>query len=755
MATGWNIAASTDVQRSVLQFWTKEVTPRQAVAVLRFNDIYYEYDEDTQFLFVMTVDEYLQDEYGDLEEREFSIQHVDVMNVMTAISALLSPAGSLIANPESSTIWALDTQDKLVQRERGSAEIDALRITQRCVRIHVDTSMIMDSVAALLTEGGRMTVDPRNNTLIVTDRPERIERIAEVVSLLDHELDTRPFVLIHVDASMIVDSVEALMSEGGQMTVDPRSNTLIVTDRPERIERIAELVKLLDQELETRPLVLIHVDVSMIVDSVAELLTEGGRMTVDARSNTLIVTDRSERIDRIAEVVNLLDLELETRSWTIDYADPLEIATNVSLLVPEAMGDIVVNEAIHQITVTATPYRLNEIDQRIEGWDEKRRQVQIEAYLVTASRNVLRDVGINWSYETTSDGRPARAEAGTMGTAGTGDGDDTGDGGLNLGALAGGQRLSFISDNFAAVINTLETSADATILAHPRITVQDGVEAFFENTTQVPFASSTTTFGSNLNATVNSNTRIEFINVGTVLRVTPRITSDRNILLDIAAEDSSFESVIILSNGQENTLPQKTQNKAETQVLVGDRQTIVLGGLRTTNNRDTVARVPILGGLPIIGWAFRSTRKDHLDRELLIFLTPTIVDEGTHPEAIRLAEFDEELAGTMRSDAKTTLGRLNDKLNRGKKEITISIGQSGGLLAEGEAIDLEDLRTMLGEIKRPRSKKIILRAHPRAPLSIAMEITEIAMERGIKIELDNMRIPFVPRLPQAAADDAN
>ncbi|MDK1020528.1 MAG: hypothetical protein QGD90_02690, partial [Candidatus Hydrogenedentes bacterium] len=72
LATGWNIAASTDVQRSVLQFWTKEVTPRQAVAVLRFNDIYYEYDEDTQFLFVMTVDEYLQDEYGDLEEREFS-----------------------------------------------------------------------------------------------------------------------------------------------------------------------------------------------------------------------------------------------------------------------------------------------------------------------------------------------------------------------------------------------------------------------------------------------------------------------------------------------------------------------------------------------------------------------------------------------------------------------------------------------------------------------------------------------------------
>ena len=576
----------------------------------------------------MTAHEYLEREYGDLEQHEFRIRHANITDVQVAVTSLLSSRGRLIADSITSKILVMDTRDNLDHMERLVGELDVPRVSRSFALVHVDASVIMDSVGALLTEGGWMDVDPRSNTLIVTDRPERIERIAEVV--------------------------------------------------------------------------------------------------------------------------RLLDLELEMQTWVLDYADPLEVADNLAVLVPDAMGRIVVNEAIHQITVTATPHRLREIDRRIQGWDEKRRQVQIEAYLATASRNVLRDIGINWSYATTIDGDPVAFEVGTVGTE-----DEGGGGGLNLGALVGAQRLSFLANNFAAVIDTLDSSADATILAHPQITVLDGEEALFENTTQVPFASSTTTFGNNLNNSVNSNTRIEFIDVGTILRVTPRITSDENVLLDIAAEDSSFESVIIIANGQENTLPQKTQNKAETKVLVRSGQTILLGGLRTSNFRNTVDRVPLLGGLPIIGRMFRSSGKDHQDRELLIFLTPTIVDEFTQPVAVKLAEFDDGVAATMRSDAKTTLGRMRDKMNGDKNEITISIGQHGGLLAEGNAVSPEDLRLMLMDIKRPRSKKVILRTHPGAPAGLSMEILEIAMERGFKIEFDDARLPIVPHVVETGPGEGN
>lgn len=615
LATGWNVAASPGVKLLTLDFWTNEVSPQQAVAILKFNEIHYEYDEETTFLFVMTKKEYLDREYGDLIEYEFKVRYAALSDIEIVLTSLLSPAGRLIADPVSSVVLVLDTRDNIDHMKRAVKEMDALRETKAFHLVYVDAEVLVRSVEALLTEGGRMDVDPRTNTLVVTDRPQRLERIAEVVQLLDHEL--------------------------------------------------------------------------------------------------------------------------ETRTWVLDYADPEEVAQNLALLVPEAMGTIVVNEAIHQITVTGTPYRLKEVEQRIEAWDTKRRQVQIEAYLASASQSFLRSVGINWSYATTLDGDPVGAEVGVPIP------EDTGSG-IDLGTLVGSQRLSFLSDNFAAVIDTLDTSADATILAHPRITVQDGEEAVFENTTQVPFASSITTFGNNLNNSVNSNTRIEFIDVGTILRVTPRITSDDYILLDIAAEDSSFESVIIFANGQENTLPQKTQNKAQTQVLVRNQQTILLGGLRTTNFKDSVDRLPILGGLPLIGRVFRSNAKNHEDRELLIFLTPTIVDEGTQPEAIRLAQFDDALAETMRHDARTSIGRIRQKLNGGENELTVSIGQKGGLLAEAGFVSMEELRVLLLEAENPESKTLIIRTHPRAPASVAMEITEIAVGRGMKIQYDKQRMPFVP-----------
>jgi type II secretory pathway component GspD/PulD (secretin) len=529
----------------------------------------------------------------------------------------------------------------------------------------------------------------------------------------------------------------ALLSAKGRLIADPVSSKLIVHDTQDNIASMRRALAEIDAPQETRAYGLEHVDADALAQTVEALLTEAGRLSVDPRSNTLVVQDRPERLDRIAEIVTLLDQQLETRSWILDYADPVEVANNVAALVPEAMGTIVVNEAIHQITVTATPYRLNDIDRRVNAWDEKRRQVQIEAYLATASRNIIRDLAINWAYAASISGNPLTMTVGSLVDL-PGEDDDS--------AGGAGSALTFSGDRLDTVINVLNTSNDATILAHPRITVQDGEEASFENTTNVPFASSTTVFNTNANF-ANSNTQIDFIEVGTVLRVTPRISTEDNILLQLEAEDSTFVSVEIFANGEVNTLPQKTQNRAETQVLVHNEETIVLGGLRTSNLSDTVDRVPILGELPIIGRAFRSTGKNHQDRELLIFLTPTIVGESTQPETVRLARVEDSIAGTLRQDAKTTLGRIAHKIDQGGSEFTVSIGQSGGLLAEGEPITLDGLRSVVAELPDPATKTMLLREHPRAPKEVVAQVSDIGKERGLKVEFDERRFPFVPRLP--------
>ncbi len=609
LATGWNIISTPNVKTLILEFWANEISPTQALAILRFNEVFYEYDPADAFLYVSTKAEYLEREYGSLVQADFSVRYADMESVETVLKSLLSAKGWLIVDPATSKVIVYDTKDNIEAMRKVSGEIDA---------------------------------------------PQ-----------------------------------------------------------------------------ETRAIQLVHVDAEAIAESVGALLTESGKLSVDARSNTLVVYDRPQRIERIQEVVAMLDQELLTRSWVLDYADPITVAEDIGVLVPEAMGSIVVHEDTHQITVTATPYRLNEINDRIGVWDTKRRQVQIEAYLVTAGQNILRDLNINWSYSTTVGQDSLDFTIGSIPT-----GDDA--------PAAAGTTVNFQGTPLAVLINMLDTSDEATILAHPRITVQDGMEASFDNTTQVPFASSTTTFNTGVNG-VSSNAQIDFIDVGTRLLVTPRITSDASVLLDIEAEDSTFVSVNIFSDGKENTLPQKTQNRAQTQVLVRDQETIVLGGMRTSNFASKVDRVPILGDLPLIGRAFRSTSKDHQDRELLIFLTPTIVGEETQPESSKLAAVDDKLAGTMRLDDKTTLGRLAHKLDKGAHEFTVSIGQTGGLLAEGEAVTIEELHRMIDSLSRPENKTMVVREHPRAPKEVGSQITDAALERGMKVEFDTRRFPFVPR----------
>jgi len=614
LATGWNIASSPKVREAALEFWTNEITPAQALAILRFNEIFYEYDKEANFLFVLTKEEHVDRTLGSLVQTEFDVRHADLSSVETVLGSLLSAKGRLIADPATSKVIVYDTQDNIDAMHRIMGEIDA---------------------------------------------PQ----------------ETRAFQLVHVDAEALTTSIETL-------------------------------------------------------------LTESGRLSVDARSNTLVVYDRPQRLERVAEVLAMLDQELETRSWVLDYADPLTVAEDVGLLVPEAMGSIVVHEDIHQITVTATPYRLNEIDGRIAVWDAKRRQVQIEAYLATVSRNVIRDLNISWSYSSTPGGDPLDI---TVGSLSGGDDDET---------AGQGTTIDYQGVPLGVVINMLDTSGDATILAHPRITVQDGEEASFDNTTQVPFASSTTTFDNVGGA--NSNTQIDFIDVGTRLLVTPRITSVDTILMNIEAEDSTFVSVNIFSNGQLNTLPQKTQNRAQTQVLVHDAETIVLGGLRTSNFTDTVDKVPILGDIPLLGRAFRSTGKDHQDRELLIFMTPTIMGERTQPETEKLAEVEDSLAQRMRLDEKTTFGRWKHKMENGSSEFAVSVGQTGGIRAEGDSVTLPEAVDLVNSLESPESKTLVLREHAQAPKEIASQVADTAMARGMKVKFDALRDPFVPRMPDPA-----
>jgi type II secretory pathway component GspD/PulD (secretin) len=661
IASGWNIIASKGIAEELVRFSMKNVTPKQMMEALRFQGIYYDYDPAANLLYVMLDGEFLEREYGAPEHAEFKIEHADVLDMETILSALMSQTGKLIS-------------------------------------------------------------DPRTGLILVWDTQSNLDAMTAAVKQLDVPLEPEVFTLDHLSAEDLLDTIESLLSERGLAQADPRTNSIVVTDLPARKQQIGLMLEALDQKL-------------------------------------------------------------ETRTWTLNYADPEILVERLEYILPEELGTITVDEKTYQVSVTAIPSRIDEIDEIIRAWDVKGRQVQIEAYLVSASTTVMRDLSINWAYFDEISGVPFAIQSGNVQPDYTG-GPEGGQratagrrpyrgylrnpitgsrveelsntGGREAGVATGNYILDpeFKGNRVAVVLDYLDSTGEVSILSRSGLTVQDGEEAIFENTTDRPFQS----IGfSNFGGVIDSSSpqqsissrvipgSVQFVTVGTILRVLPRISADDNILMDIEAEDSTAEDKTVISADLASTIPQKTQNKAETQVLVNDGQTIVIAGLRSLSLQDDLEKVPLLGDLPFIGRFFRTTSKDHTDRELAVFITPTIVDENTQPEAKRLAKFEEEASDTIRHSQKNIWGRTADRLAQGKNERSISVGQSGAIHSEGELVTVDDLNREFESLRSAKVKPtIILRVHPSSPVSVSASIQAAAEAAGLEVQLDTSRQPYVP-----------
>ena len=450
------------------------------------------------------------------------------------------------------------------------------------------------------------------------------------------------------------------------------------------------------------------------------------------------------------------------------------------------MGQIVLNEDVHQITVTGLPSRLDEIDELIKVWDVRRRQVLIEAHIVEVGTEIERAFNVNWSYFADLDGSPFAINSGS-GSTGTaqpsGDGQTGSIGRLpyavpRYGALqldssgnitrplltdVNGRNIidHYVGGDIAVMLDYLDKQQKITILSSPRVTVQDSEEAVFENATRVPYVSGSSYYGGGggygafggssvtndpYRYSSSAASRVEFLDVGTILSVLPRITEDKNILLDISAEDSTYTDKNIVVDDLSRTVPEKTVRRADTQVRVNSGDTIVLGGLRRDRASHATTKTPLLGDLPLIGALFRNPSRETSNSSLLIFITTTIVDESTKPESIMVARADQEVAEAKRHGERSLLDRIKKHVNQGLNEIAVAIGQSGHIHCKGENVNLDDLRRIFFDAPKNMPVTVIIRKHPNAPVEIVNEVTEAAMEAGLRIEFDSDILPIVPTI---------
>jgi type IV pilus assembly protein PilQ len=295
-------------------------------------------------------------------------------------------------------------------------------------------------------------------------------------------------------------------------------------------------------ELQTRIIGLNFLDVNDIQKTLLSMLTHRGKIEVDVRTNSLVITDIPERIDKIQEIASLLD--------------------------------------------TKTP------------------QVMIEAMMLTVKLTDDEQLGVDWTitHKKMSDIKVDQA----LGVD------------PSSGYIQYGKTLLPWAD-FTATIDFWLQNKKAQILANPRILTLDNLTASIDLTEQEPYIQQTTTDQGPVSST-------QFKDVPIKLYVKPHITRDKYIFMNIKTEQS-------YRTGYSNNQPIIDSRKAETNVMVRDGETVVIGGLRKKEDSTSIDKFPLLGDIPFLGSLFRKTVKSKVDTELIIFVTPYITTDTKLSEA--------------------------------------------------------------------------------------------------------------------------
>ena len=358
----------------------------------------------------------------------------------------------------------------------------------------------------------------------------------------------------------------------------------------------------------------------------------------------LIAAARGAQIERHGAIFLALgaDSRAENRSvhiYPVRYGDPEELAHAANLsLTGEGKravvsknneerwnGDsdsdsdtqrrVLVDRATNTLLFYGTEAEALSVREIISALDVAPKQVSLEAHVVAVSKEAAKELGVDWSWlalpqyprvKRNNDGRWERSErnAGTGGTSAPGI--------IRFGRGPEGLPFEFY---YTARIHALITDGKAKMLARPNITTVQGHEALINIGAEVPVPRVATS--NNV-----TTTGIEYREAGIILRYTPRVTEDGNIVARVHTEVSTPVFV-------EDIKAYRFQKRsADTTVRLRNGETMVIGGLIDSDESRSLSKIPFLGDIPVLGAFFRSVRTSKTETELMIFLTAHVLDEG-------------------------------------------------------------------------------------------------------------------------------
>lgn len=479
---------------------------------------------------------------------------------------------------------------------------------------------------------------------------------------------TQVIPLKNTSAAKILAALRPLVPQYGHLTTYEPSNALIITDTRANVARMNELVVQLDKigVTHTDVIPLRYANSADVVAMLTQLekpdpnrgmTTSPPVIVADKRTNAVVISGDDLTRQRLKLLVDDLDRPQSKNSNVrveyLQYAKAEDVAKVLSGMI-QSLGQgkaaegapanasppaVQADEATNSVLITADVDTMDTMLSIIDSLDIRRAQVLVEAIIVEITGNNAKEIGIEWMYQADDAGFGGFTSGGALGTvAGPALNIlESPDDNTALAALAGGintvkspvfgvGRLGKEID-FLSVLKLLQTTESTNILSTPSLLTTDNSEASILVGQQVPFVTGSysgvnsgtgttgnTSFASPFN-TVNRE------DVGIKLQVTPHINEGDSMVLDIEQEISS-----VIGNTQNSPNgPTTSKREIKTQILAGDGQTVVLGGLIEDQVNKGDQRVPVLGSIPVLGHLFRTQSASKRKTNLLIFLRPTII----------------------------------------------------------------------------------------------------------------------------------
>ncbi len=485
--------------------------------------------------------------------------------------------------------------------------------------VSIDKQSGEQIVSRALKEGVLITPDVRTNSVVVSaplDYMPLLERLIRELDLTSpREAQIRVFTLKNADAQQMADvltslfRMEAAANAGEEraikytlrlpdgstsaatatigtdqkyaltVTVDPRTNSLLVGGTQHYVGLCSEMIETLDaspaQERVTRVYRLRHGQAVDIEASLGSFLDQERQRLQAALGN-----------DRLGAAQRLLEREVS----------------------------IVAEPTSNTLLVSASPRYFPQIEQMVIELDAPKPQVLIQAVLAEVTLDDGLDLGVEWQVNK------------EVGSTNVGVGTDFGiEDAFNA---FGGMGVGIAGSDFSIFMRALQTQGKLELISRPQILASDNQPASINIGQRVPFVTNSriTEDGSTVNT-------VQYENVGIILDVTARLTDDGFVTMDIHPEVSSISDTSVQISEAVNAVVIDTRS-ADTRVTVQDGQTVVIGGLITASDSFRVAKVPLLGDIPILGEAFKSTSRDRQRRELLIILTPKVIRTVEQADAI-------------------------------------------------------------------------------------------------------------------------